>query len=128
MRQYIVLQLRVDFTVNLEDIVQRGIGAIYKGLGRWAKPCLHGKATITFLVVTQETSSELQSRLQPTFEQMGSIENHWCHVAPNVAVGKRGGDPFVHWLGAAWEEARKRNKPENMRKPQFFRSAPKGRV
>jgi hypothetical protein len=34
--QFNVLQLRVDFTVSLEEIVQGRIGVIYKSLGRWA--------------------------------------------------------------------------------------------
>jgi hypothetical protein len=119
-RHYTVLELRVDFTVSLEEIVERRIGIIYKSFKTWAKPCLHGKATVTFLVVTQETSSELQRRLEPTFEQVGSVDNHWCRIAPDVAVGKRGNDPFVHWLGAAWEKAREWNKPQDMRKAQVF--------
>jgi hypothetical protein len=119
-RQYSVLQLRVDFTVSLEEIVERRIGIIYKSFGTCAKPCLHGKATITFLVVTQETSSELRRRLEPALEQMGSVDNHWCHVAPTVAVGKRGGDPFVHWLGVAWDKAREWNKSEDVRQFKVF--------
>jgi hypothetical protein len=128
MKQNTVLQLRVDFTVALEEVVSGRIGVIYKAMGRWAKPCMHGKATITFLVVTQETSSELQRRLEPAFEQMGSVDNHWCHVAPQVAVAKRGGDPFVHWLDAAWDKARQLNNTQHMGKAQAFRGVPKGKV
>jgi hypothetical protein len=128
MRPYTVLQLRVDFTVHVEDVVSGRVGVIYKALGTWAKAGMHGKATMTFLVVTRETSSELQRRMEPAFEQMGCVDNHWCHVAPEVAVARRGQDPFVHYLGAAWQKAREWNKSENMRNPQVLRGVAKGKV
>src|SRR5947209_4067170 len=101
-----VLLLRIDFKVDLEKMMGGKIGAVYKAIERWAKPAMHGRATVSFLVVTKETSTELHRRLRPTFEKMGSVENYWCYVAPQVAVASNGLDPFVHWLEAAWKQAR----------------------
>ncbi len=127
-KRHQVMVLRVDFKVALEDIMERGIGAVYKAIGRWAKPGMHGKATISFLVVTNETSTELHRRLRPALEQMGSVENYWCYLAPEVAVANRGSDPFVHWLGAAWDKARQWNASEDVGKSKFFRNIPKRTV
>ena len=115
-----VLELRVDFTVALDDVMKGRIGAVYKAIGRWAKPCKHGKQTITFLVVTQETSTELTQRLKPAFEQMGCVEYYWCHFAPQSAVASTGFDPYVHRLGDAWQKARERDNFQNVRKTKRF--------
>jgi hypothetical protein len=127
-RRYQVLLLRVDFKHALEDIMERGIGSIYKAINGWAKPGMHGKATISFLHVTKETSTELHTRLRAPFEKVGSIENYWCYVAPEVAVANKGGDPFVHWLTAAWDKARQWNASEDVGKSKFFRNFPKRSV
>jgi len=115
-----VLELRIDFTVALADVMEARIGAVYKAIGRWAKPGKHGKQTITFLVVTRETSAELQRRLEPAFEKMGCVENYWCQWAPKNAVARNGADPYVHWLAVAWQKAGERSDFQNMRKAQRF--------
>jgi hypothetical protein len=124
-RRYTVLLLRVDFKYDLEEVMKGGIGTVYKALERWAKPCMHGRATISFVIVTKETSTELYHRLRPAFEKMSSVENYWCYVAPSVAVASKGADPFVHWLDAAWKKARELNESEHMRKPKVFGRFPK---
>ena len=128
MRPYTVLQLRVDFTVPVEDVVTGRVGIIYKAFETWAKAGMHGKATMTFLVVTRETSSELQRRMEPAFEKMGCVYYHWCHAAPKVAVARQGNDPFVHWLGVAWDKAGEWNNADHMRKSLVFRRVAKGKV
>jgi hypothetical protein len=121
-RQHTVLELRVDFKYDdLEEARKRAFGRIFKAIGQWAKPGKHGRATITILVVTTETSAELLGRLTPTLEQIDGVDNRWCSVAPQVAVALHGGnDPYVHWLEASWKEARKRNESHHMRQSQRF--------
>jgi hypothetical protein len=120
MRQYTVHLLRVDFKYHLEDNKVR-LGMIYRELkGCWAKTGMHGKATVTFIVVTRDTSTELQRGLGPTFEQMGSVENHWCFPAPTHAVARHGIDPFVDRLADAWQKAREWNKADHVGKTKWF--------
>jgi len=89
---------------------------------------LHGKQTISFVLVTPETSTELHRRLDPPLKEMGCVEHFWTFLAPEVAVSEAGSDPFVHWLSRAWEKAREWNQAEDMRHSQSFRRVPKGRV
>jgi hypothetical protein len=112
-----VLELRVDFKYDLER-ARRDLARIYKAFGRWAKPGLHGKSTITFLLVTTETSTELVKRLRPTLDEITSIDNFWCRVAPQVIVTKHGIDPYSTYLDLAWKKAREWNQSKHMRQPQ----------
>jgi hypothetical protein len=111
-----VLELRVDFTVDLADMVERRIGAVYKAIGRWAKPGKHGKMTITFIVITNETSTELTRRLNTPFEKMGCVENYWCGFAPKTAAARNSADPYIHWLEVAWKKVGERPESYYMRK------------
>jgi hypothetical protein len=128
MRQQTVLELRVDFKYDLEDIRQQAIGRIVKAIKRWTKPALHGRASCTFVLISNETSTELLRRMTATLEEIDSVDNYWCRAAPTVAVARNGLDPYVHWLDAAWKQARKWNEEEDMRKSQVFRRSPKGRI
>jgi hypothetical protein len=129
MRDQTVLELRVDFKYDLEDVLKRGIARIVSAIGRWAKPAKHGRATVTFLVISNETHAEMSRRLSPALEQMDSINNFWISYAPKSAIARHGtADPYIHWLRVAWEKAGQSNQSENMRHPQRFRRFPKGRV
>jgi hypothetical protein len=123
----LVLELRVDFKYDLER-AGGDVGRIFKAFGRWAKPGMHGKCTVTFLVITTETSTELVKRLRPTLDEITSIENYWCKVAPQVVVTKHGIDPYSSYLELAWKRAREWNQPKNVRQPQRFNVIAERRV
>jgi len=122
-----VLELRVDFKYDLERAVH-DVGRIYKVFGRWTKPGMHGKSTVTFLLVTTETSTELVKRLRPTLDEITSIENYWCRVAPQVVVTKHGIDPYSTYLDLAWKKAREWNQPKHVRQSQRFNIVAERRV
>ena len=115
-----VLLLRVEFPFELENC-NHTIGQIIRSLKRPMWKCMHGKRTVAFVVITEESSLELVKRLG--LHDMLGIENFWCHVAPIAVVAKNG---FLDSLDAAidkaWDYAGKRRNTEYMR--QTKRSDP----
>lgn len=82
---------------------------------------MHGKRTIAFVVITEESSVELVKRLG--LDQIAGIENYWCHVAPIGVVAKHGYlDSLDTAIDKAWGHAGKRQNPEYMK--QTKRSDP----
>jgi len=128
MRTLTVLELRVDFKYDLEEVRRQAIGQIMKAIGRWAKPARHGKATCSFVIVSSETAVELLGRLAPALKEISSIDHYCAHFAPRSAVSKTGTlDPYIHWLATAWKIVGEDSQSKNMR--QFQRRGPaKGRV
>src|SRR5262245_5735005 len=96
-----VLLLRVEFPFALENC-DRTIGRIVGALQRPMWKCMHGKRTIAFVVITDESSLELVKRLG--LNEMPGIENFWCHVAPLGVVAKNGFlDSLDDAIDKAWE-------------------------
>jgi hypothetical protein len=115
-----VLLLRVEFAFELEH-ANHAIGTIVRAFQRPMWKCMHGKRTIAFVVITDESSVELVKRLG--LDQIGGIENYWCHVAPIAVVAKHGNlDSLDTAIDKAWDHAGKRHNPEYMR--QAKRSDP----
>lgn len=124
MRTLTVLELRVDFKYDLEDVRKHTIGRIIKAIGCWAKPARHGKATCSFVIVTTDTAVELLRRLTPVLEDIGSVDHYCSHFAPKSAVSKTGSlDPYVHWLDAAWKIVGQESQSKYMRHSQRRGSA-----
>ncbi len=114
-----VLLLRVEVPFELESS-NRTIG-IVTSLKRPMWKCMHGKRTIAFVVITEESSLELVKRLG--LHEMPGIENFWCHVAPIAVVAKNGFlDSLDTAIDKAWDYAGKRRNPEYVR--QTKRSDP----
>src|SRR5664280_1583056 len=56
--------------------------------------CGHGKRSILFIVITEESSLELVKRLG--LDQMDAVEDYLCHIAPIGAVCKHGSFGSIH--------------------------------
>jgi hypothetical protein len=116
--RYKVLLLRVCLTVEIERTAS-AVGTIINAVKRWCKPAMHSKRAVAFVILTEETTEELIGRLRPTLESISSVENYWCHTVLDDVVGRHGGlDPLRTYVLEAWEELRKRNKPNYVRKPE----------
>jgi hypothetical protein len=87
--------LRVEFKYDLESKdSQIAVGTIIKNVRRPAKAAMHCKRSIALVITTAESSTELLTRLRPVLEQLGAVDNYWCHLAPPAVVARHGGlDP-----------------------------------
>jgi hypothetical protein len=98
-----------------------GLTAMVRNFQRPMWKCMHGKRTIAFVLVTDESSTELVKCLG--LDEIAGIENYWCHVAPIGVVAKYGNlDSLDTAIDKAWDYAGKRRNPEYVR--QTKRSDP----
>lgn len=112
--------LHVEFKVDLE-YAQRELKQVQGAIKRWALPCMHGKRSVAFVVITNETDAELVQRLRPALDDVTA--NYRVHEAPKVVVARHGSiDTLVTRVGQAWDEIRKRRNPDHMRQRQASRS------
>ena len=116
--RYKVMLLRVCLSVEIEKTAVV-VGRILNAAKRWCRPAMHSKRAVAFVFLTEETAEQLVARLKPTLESITSVENYWCHTIFDDVVGKDGGfDPLRTYVLEAWEELRKRNKPNYVRQPE----------
>jgi len=109
--------LHVEFKVDLE-YATREIKAVRMAIERWALPCMHGKRSLAFVIVTKETDVELVQRLRPVLDDVTA--NYRVHEAPRVVVARHGSiDTLVTRVADAWNEIRQRRNPEYMRQRQL---------
>jgi len=119
MRTLTVLELRVDFKYDLEDVRQRALPRIIQAISRWAKPARHGRATCSFLVVTNEDLAQFSGRVGPPLEKIDGVDYYCVHFAPQGAISSNGTlDPYIHWLGVAWKIAGEGRQSQHMRHPE----------
>jgi hypothetical protein len=112
------LLLRVEFAFDLER-ANHVIGQIVGPLKRQMWKCCHGKRSIAFVIITEESSLELVKRLR--LSEMDAIEDYSCHIAPIGAICKHGGMNTLHTaVTKAWEHVGKRSHPEYVRQTQRF--------
>lgn len=112
------LLLRVEFAFELEK-ANHIIGQIIRSLHRKVWKCGYGKRSISFVVVTEESSLELVKRLQ--LDSFEAIEDYFCHVAPIGAICKHGSFNTLHTvLNQAWEHLGQRRHPEYVRQTKRF--------
>jgi hypothetical protein len=112
------LLLRVDFSFPLEK-ANHVIAKIIGPLQRQMWKCNHGKYSISFVVVTEETSLELVKRLG--LADITGIEDYFCHVAPIGVICKHGGLNTLHTaITKAWNTCGQRRNPEYMRQTKRF--------
>jgi len=123
MRQYAVLELRLDFRLNLEDRdVARERAEIERSIRCWRLPGRYSKNSISYVILTEETSAELVNRLDlPAIvaDDHRRLENYWCNVAPTTGVARYGvNDPFITGIERAWARIRQRRHSDYMRDTQ----------
>lgn len=95
------LLLRIEFAFEVEH-AGYALKPIERAIGRDFWKCSHGKRSVAFVIVTQESSRELVGRLQ--LDAVTSIEDWSCHVAPIGAISKHGGLSTLHnALQKAWD-------------------------
>jgi hypothetical protein len=80
---------------------------------------MHSKQGIAFVLLTEESATELLARIRPRPEAVTSVENYWCHIVLEDVAARDGNfDPLRTYVLEAWEELRKRNKPDYFRQPE----------
>jgi hypothetical protein len=110
------LMLHVEFKSDLE-YSKREFGEVIRAILRWARPCLHQRRSVCFVIVTAETPTELVNRLRTALD--GNTANYQCHTAPNAAIARHGNiDTLVTQITAAWREIGERRNSHHMRQPQ----------
>ena len=112
------LLLRVEFAYPLEQ-ADRVIGQIVKPLQRQMWKCSHGKYSISFVIVTEESSNELVKRLG--LSNIEAIVDYTCHVAPIGVICKHGGFNTLHTaVTKAWYAVGQRRNPAYMGQSKRF--------
>jgi hypothetical protein len=111
------LLLHLTLKFEIEDC-KSDIARLLKILRRPVKACMHGKRSLSYVVVTHETERECRERIKDELERLESIDGYWIFPAPKPdhVVGRVGPfDPLAHWLRLGWVEAREWRDSENMR-------------
>lgn len=112
------LLLRIEFKFEIEH-AGYALKPIERAIGRDFWKCSHGKRSVAFVVVTNESSSELVRRLG--LGDVTSIEDFCCHVAPIGAICKHGGlSTFHDALKKAWAAVGERRSPAYRQQRQLF--------
>jgi hypothetical protein len=117
--QYKVLLLRVILKVPIAHSTYV-VSDVHRAINRnWCYPCMHSKQGVAFVILTEESATELLTRIRPRLEAVTSVENYWCHIALEDMAARDGNlDPLRTYVLEAWEELRKRNKPDYFRQPE----------
>lgn len=89
----------------------------------WMKKAAHMKRSISFVVVTHLSETDLVDRLKPLVDRLGATECFWVFEAPKFAKSSDAGnfDPFRSALIEAQEEIRHPRHPQHMKEAQGFR-------
>lgn len=112
------LLLRLEFTFELEH-ASYALKPILQAMKRDYWRCAHGKRSIALVILTEESSRDLVRRLR--LDEVTSIEDYSCHVAPIGAVSKHGGLSTLHAaLDKAWKAVGERWHPAYRSQRQRF--------
>ena len=112
------LLLRLEFTFEIEH-AGYALKPIERSIFRDFWKCSHGKRSISFVILTQESSRELVTRLE--LDKVTSLEDYSCHVAPIGAISKHGGLSTLHdALKKAWAAVGERGNPAYRRQRKRF--------
>lgn len=112
------LLMRVELAYPLER-ANHVIGQIVGPLKRQMWKCSHGKYSISFVVVTEESSLELVKRLGLNDNE--AIVDFSCHVAPMGVICKYGGLNTLHTaVTKAWDAVGQRRNREYLRQTKRF--------
>lgn len=103
------LLLRLEFKFEIEH-AGYALKPIERSIYRDFWKCSHGKRSISFVILTQESSRELVTRLK--LDEVTALEDYSCHVAPIGAISKHGGLSTLHdALKKAWAAVGERRNP-----------------
>jgi hypothetical protein len=112
------LLLRIEFAFEVEH-AGYALKPIERAIGRDFWKCAHGKRSVAYVIVTQESSVELVKRLK--LDDVTSVEDFCCHVAPIGAICKHGGLSTLHdALKKAWTAVGERRSPAYRSQRQRF--------
>jgi hypothetical protein len=117
-----VLFLHLVFKFDLEH-AKHTVGRIIKVMRCPVHRGMHSRTGLGMLIVTTESAQELVERIRPVLDDIESLENFWCYVAPQPddVVGRHGGlDPLCHRLRKAWVDAGDWNKAQDIRRRQSW--------
>ena len=114
-----VVLLQVSLRWELEE-AQRDIEQVVRALGpRWHRKAQHMRYSVTFVIVTSKTETDLMNRLRTKMERVRAVERFWVFLAPHFAMCTDGPvDPFSSAILDAWDVVRDRNQPQDMRRAQ----------
>lgn len=111
------LLLRIEFSFEMEH-AGYALKPILQSIGRDYWKCSHGKRSIALVILTQESSIELVTRLR--LRDVTSIEDFSCYVAPIGAICKHGGMSTLHdALKKAWDAVGRRNPAYRRQRERF---------
>jgi hypothetical protein len=106
-RTPLLLHIELGFELEHADYVLKPLA---RSIGRDFWKCAHGKRSVAFVILTEESSRELVSRL--ALADIGAIEDYSCYIAPIGAVCKHGGFSTLHVaLDKAWKAVGERRHP-----------------
>ncbi len=112
------LLLRMEFTYELEHAA-RALKELEWSIKRDFWKCAHGKRSIAYVIVTAESSVELVKRLK--LDDITSVEDFCCHIAPIGAICKHGGlSTFHDALKKAWDSVGHDRSPAYHQQRQRF--------
>lgn len=106
-QQPLLLHIELKFEHEVASYI---VNPLTRAIGRKHWKCCHGKRSLAFVVLTDESSRELVRRLG--LADITGIEDYSCYVAPIGAVTKHGGFSSLHSaLNEAWDSVGGRRHP-----------------
>jgi 3-dehydroquinate synthase class II len=116
---YKVKVLHVAFRLQVENLAYE-IPKIVRAINRnWVRPAMHTKGGVGFVLLTEEASERLMQRVAPVLESITAVDNYWLITPLDDIIARNGAiDPLAGFVSEAWEEVRKRNKPNYVRQPE----------
>ena len=114
--QPLLLRLELKFELEVADYVVRPLA---RSIKRDFWKCAHGKRSLAFVIVTEESSRDLVKRLG--LADITAIEDYSCYVAPIGAVTMHGNISGLHTaLKEAWDVVGGRRHPGFRKQAQRF--------
>lgn len=121
MKYYSVVKLDIALKFAI-SMCRRDIERIVRALPE-PKAGMHASRSISFAIITTETPDKLHARLRPILREIHSVDNFWCSTAPRDLIGMDSPtDPMCDRIAEAWREARYRNYPDYVEKPESLQS------
>lgn len=116
MKHSLVVMLSLKFNLENCHHVINGVEKYLKAR-YWTYKAAYMKQSVSFVVVTHLTETDLVDRLRPIIDRLGATEKFWVFQAPRYAISSEGGniDPFRSALIEAQEELRHPRYPKHMR-------------
>jgi hypothetical protein len=116
---YKVKVLHVAFRLEIENLAYE-VPKIIRAINRnWVRPAMHTKGGVAFVLLTEERPEGLMQRVKPVLEGITAVDNYWLITLLDDVIARHGTmDALATIVSEAWEEVRKRNKPNYVREPE----------